>query len=63
MGSKRCFTGVAWSRVKCDKVLRIEGARIWRTREVLGSMGIVEKISSSCWVGEMNSRREERISR
>jgi hypothetical protein len=44
-------------------VLRIEGARICRTRDVLGSIGIVENGSSSCCVGERNSRREERISR
>jgi hypothetical protein len=44
-------------------VLRSEGARICRTRDVLGSIGIVENMSSSCCVGDRNSRREKRISR
>jgi len=62
MASRRGLTGSDCSSVSCEKVVRIEGERICRTREVLEGSGRVEKMSSSCWVGERNSRREERIS-
>ena len=62
MGSRRCFTGAVCSRVSMEKVARREGERIWRGREDLEGREMVEKMSSSCWAEERNSRREERIS-
>jgi hypothetical protein len=44
-------------------VERMEGVRIWRTREGLVGKAIEEKRSSCCWVGERKTRREEKISK
>jgi hypothetical protein len=63
MGSSRGFALVAWSSVREERVLRIEGARICKTREVLGGSWMEEKRSSSWAAGERNARREDRISR
>jgi hypothetical protein len=63
MGSSSGFTLAAWSIVREEMVERISGARVWRTRDVLGVSWMEEKRSSSCGAGERNSRSEERISR
>lgn len=63
MGSMRCFAGVAWSRVNCERVEIMVGERIWSTRDWAGSSWSVEKMSSSWVGGERIESREERISK